>query len=335
MDETLPNDPHAHLWAEYERLTKNHLQVATVEDIFNCFRLILGRNPNPEEWIGHTSRCGEDLASVVGSYLSSLEFVRRDLLRPDEGDQPVLTAYDDFKIYTRPGDLSVGRYIAHHDYEREIQAVFRSHLKPGMAVLDIGANVGFFTMLSAAMVGREGRVIAVEPNADNVKLLEASRRENGFEQVQICCFAASATPGILALNTSHSNGTTARPGYSLNQLFSSSIVPALDLDRITSELRVDFVKIDVEGAEYLALQGLNKTLTRCRPIIVSEFTPNSMQWLSGVSSGDYLRFLQGLGYSISVIEPDGSATQCHDEAQVMTMFQRRRTDHVDLLMMPE
>ncbi len=306
---------------------------ATEADILQCFRLLLGRNPNPEEWRGHSLRRGEPLAGVVASYLNSLEFHRRGLQERTATGDVVRTRLPGFEIYSAADDAAVGRFVQQDNYEREVTAVFRRLLQPGMGVLDVGANIGYFAMLSASIVGPDGYVLAVEPNPRNARLLEASRRLNQFEQVVLCQTAAGRRTGLLVLNTSHSNGTTSDPAADLDSLLASETVASIRLDAVVpADRRIDLVKIDVEGAEYTALLGGRATLERCRPVIVSEFSPNMMPGISGVSGPHYLQWLIDLGYDLSVIEADGSATPAgRDTGAVMAAYEGRGTDHIDIL----
>ena len=310
--------------------------VATEQDILGCFRLLLGRHPNPEEWRGHSARAGEDLAGVVASYLSSLEFAQRGLLAQDHLGQMELVDLDGFRLYVASGDAAVGRDVRDdRTYEPDVTAVFRRILKPGMGVLDLGANIGYFTMLSAALVGTEGLVVAVEPNPANVKLLEASRRLNGFGQVTACQVAAGREPGLLVLNTSHSNGTTSGLPDDVNALLGAEIVPCVRGDSLVpSGRRVDLIKVDVEGAEHNALLGCSETLTYWRPTIITEFSPTLMPGISGISGPDYVRWLMGNGYAIGVVQPDGSVRPAPDADAVMAEFEAKGSDHVDLLATP-
>ncbi len=309
-------------------------EAASTEDIRACFRLLLGRDPNPEEWRGHASRAGETLHSVVASYVGSLEFSRRGLLREDESARPTLTELREFRIYSAPDDAAVGRYVQADAYEPEVSANFRRILRPGMGVLDIGANIGYFTMLGAALVGPSGHVLAIEPNGRNVRLLEASRRANGFAHVTVAQLAAGAETGVLVLHRSHSNGTTSPPGAELAALLGAETVGCVRPDALVpAARRIDLIKVDVEGAEYLALSGCAEIIRRDRPVIISEFSPNLMPGISGVSGPDFLAWLTGRGYALSVITPRGGAEPAGID-RVMAIQAERGIDHVDILAEP-
>lgn len=307
---------------------------ATPDDIAACFRLLLGRAPSPDEWRGHLTLAGAPLPGVVSSYLDSDEFAERQARRV--GRPPTRTELDGYAIYTSDDDMAVGRHVVAGRYEPEVAAVFRRFLRPGMNVLDLGANIGFFTMLAAHLVGPSGHVTAVEPNLANVRLLEASRRANGFDQVRIVPCAAGAEPGMLVLDSAYSNGITAPvSGQDDDRLRRAVLVPSLPVEALLSGRRLDFIKIDIEGAEHTALSGCAALLRRQRPVVISEFSPGLLVSNSGVAPETYLRLLLELGYAIAVIGPDGMALPCGDAGAVMAMFESRGGDHVDLLMTPD
>jgi FkbM family methyltransferase len=316
------------------RLGAEHSETATAKDIFYCFRLLLGRSPNPEEWPGHSSRAGENLANVVSSYVTCREFAARGLSTKTYRDQVELVQFPRFSMFAAHDDLAVGRHVAAgHPYEPAIAEIFERYVEPGMAVIDVGANIGYFTMLLASLVGASGLVVAVEPNPENIKLLEASRRVNGFDQVLVIQAAAGRRTGLLALNVSHSNGMTGELRDDVDALFASRPVPCFALDAILPKDRqFDFVKIDTEGAELNALIGLSETIDRDRPIIVSEFSPGMLQGISGCSGPEYLRFLIAKKYRIGVIEPDGSETSFGDDVDgVMGVYLHSGVDHIDII----
>jgi FkbM family methyltransferase len=308
---------------------------ATADDIFHCFRLILGRLPNAEEWRGHAAQVGEELDGVVASYVNSLEFGNRGLQRTDHMRDLVLAALPGFQIYLAADDAAVGRHVRDDNYERDVTAAVRRLLRPGMGVVDLGANIGYFSMLSAALVGPAGRVFAVEPNPRNARMIEASRRANGFANVLVMQIAAGVQAGLLVLHRSHSNGTTSPLTDDLNAMFGAETVPCLPVDAVLPpDQRIDFIKVDVEGAEYLALQGCERTIARWRPIIISEVSPGLMPGISGIDAPGYLTWLLRHGYTVSVIQPDGACGPASDAENVMKQYRSRGVDHVDIVAQP-
>jgi FkbM family methyltransferase len=282
-------------------------------------------------------RAGEDLSGVVASYLGSLEFARRGIMDADRGGEIVLSAVEGFQIHSSLDDAAVGRYVRAGAYEPEVTAVFRRLLREGMNVVDIGANIGYFTMLSAHLVGATGHVTAVEPNRRNVRLIEASRRANGFDNITILQMAAGRQTGLLSLHSSHSNGTTSTLGDGVAAALAADTVACVRLDSIVERGRkIDFIKIDVEGAEYTALLGCQEIIRRDHPVIVSELSPNLMPGISGVDGEVYLRWLGEQGYAIAVIEADGSLTPpMRDGGAVLRRHAERGTDHIDIVALPD
>ena len=308
---------------------------ATVDDIRACFRLLLGRDANPEELAGHYSQAGQPLPGVVSGYLKSLEFARRDLLRPP-ASEIYIAERPAFRLYADANDALIGRHVLDGSYEPEVEAVFRTILRPGMAVIDIGANIGFFSMLSASIVENSGHVLAVEPNAANARMIEASRRLNGFGQVVTAQVAAGRGTSLLVLNVSHSNGTTSAPLDDPATLLHAQTVACVAVDALVDQgRRVNLVKLDAEGAEYNALLGAAALVARDRPVIITEFSPGLLRDISGIDGPSYLMWLCAQGYELSVIQPDGAPVAMgRDTAAVMDAYVRRGTDHIDLLAMP-
>ena len=310
-------------------------QAASVEDIWHCFRLILGRNPNREEWVGHLGHVGAPLPGVVANYLNSLEFGRRGLMVQAPAAALVLAGMGEYRIYASPEDGAVGRAVIAGQYEPHVAALFRRFLRPGMNVIDIGANIGVFALLAAACVGPGGSVLAMEPNPANARLIEASRRVNGFTQLAVCQAAAGAATGLLALHAFDSNGTTSAIEQEAALLTTAHTVAALRVDDLVRGRAIDFVKIDVEGAEYLALLGCADMIGRCHPVIVSEFSPDQMPGISGVDGPAYLAWLFGFGYRVSVIGLDGRLTEPGaDAGPIMARYRADGADHIDIACLP-
>ena len=309
--------------------------LATAGDILACFRLLLGRAPGQEEMRGHMRHVGSPLADVVAGYLSSQEFKARRLASAEMGGWRLVSTMPGFSLFVSQEDAAVGAAIAASGtYEPHVTAVFERHLRPGLRVIDVGANIGWFTMLAGLRVGSGGHVLAVEPNPLNARMIEASRRANAFDHVSMLPAAAGSRNGAVSLNRTYSNASVS-PLERINVL-EAEIVPMIRLDDVIGDdwRPVGLVKIDVEGAEAIALGGLERVLRRDRPVIVSELCPNMMPGNSGVTGTDYLEWLRNLDYGIGVIEPDGSVTACATAEQAIEAHVRSGVDHIDLLLEP-
>lgn len=305
-------------------------KVATKEDILSCFRLLLGRDPNPEERAGHFARVGEPLHSVVASYLSSAEFDRQALITVKDDERPTFGEFNGLQIAAYEDDLLIGKHVLAGVYEPEVQGIVKAHLKPGMTFLDVGANIGTFSLVASKIVGPTGTVVAIEPNVNNVKLLEISRLLNGFNNMEIHAVAADEKARLLTYNNSYSNGNTSEPDIDIGILLRSTMVPAFSIDSILNGRKVDFIKIDIEGFEYNALRGASIAL-KDRPMIVSEFSATAVQG----GAEEYLSYLFGFGYNISVIEPDGSLSAPQTApGNIMDAFRDRNEDHIDFFAVP-
>ncbi len=307
---------------------------ATENDIRYCFRLLLGRLPHREEWPGHSSLVGHDLYNVVRHYVTSREFAARGMLSQSYLDAVELLHLAKFDLFVARDDLAVSAALRQNGvYEPHVTAALERHVRPGMFVVDIGANIGYLTMYLATLVGASGRVVAVEPNPENVALIEASRRVNRFDQVSILQCAAGSENGVLALNVMYCNGMTGNLPEDVGMLLGSRTVACFALDTVLPGAGpVAFIKIDVEGAELQALRGFEQTIDRDRPVIVSEFSPGMMQGTSGSPALEYLGFLIAKNYDVQVIAADGTEIPCgRDPAAVIAAYRAGGTDHADIL----
>ena len=155
---------------------------ATFGDVIACYRLLLGRQPDADGLAHYRRRlAGRPLTldELVSEFLGSVEFVRRQAERPaGEGlTGETVHACEGFQIRVDPADYAVGHTVARTgSYEPEVSSTLRQVLRPGGTFVDIGANIGWFSLLAASLVGPTGRVIAIEPNPRNVALTEAERQ---------------------------------------------------------------------------------------------------------------------------------------------------------------
>lgn len=191
------------------------------------------------------------------------------------------------------------------EYEPGTMALFRSYLKEGMTVIDIGANLGYFTVIAARRVGPQGLVLCYEPDPHNFSLLEKNIAANGFTNVKPFTLALSDKSGTRELFFGDNQTTLSFSDKKGEGRFESVATDTLDNSlKALGSPKVDMIKMDIEGAEPIALDGMLGTIARNPDIIVLfEFHPNAIKRL------DYspLRFLERwkeLGFSLSAIDED-------------------------------
>jgi FkbM family methyltransferase len=169
----------------------------------------------------------------------------------------------------------------------------RQFVRPDSTVVDIGANIGFFTINFARWVGAKGCVLAIEPEHQNLETLQKRiAREAGLARVEVIEGAAAEVnaPLFLVVNPMHpgdhrlgSNGV-AVSGYAIDSLLSER--------RLTD---ISFIKIDVQGAEFRVLKGAEQTLRSAKPTLFIEIDEAALAG-AGSSLEEVSAFLSGLGY---------------------------------------
>ncbi len=308
--------------------------LATEEDVLACFRLLLGRLPGEHEWEGHRQFVGKPLADVVAIYVNAPEFKARKLVGYSL-DSLHWKDFDGYGMYVPADDLMVGVHIlASGTYEPAVTRAFRELLRPGMRVIDVGANIGWFSCLSAHLVGATGRVVSVEAGQSNTKVLMMNRLRNAWDHLHILNVAASDRPETLLYSSNSSNGFV-REARDVGEIAGAEPVGAIPLGPLLEDGKPwHLVKIDVEGYEQKALDGLQALVRRWRPTLVIEFSPPALANLSGVSGEQFLNDLIAAGYSVTVLLHDGPEPCGADAARVMALYETARSDHIDLLMCP-
>ncbi|TSC61261.1 MAG: FkbM family methyltransferase [Parcubacteria group bacterium Athens0416_74] len=178
-------------------------------------------------------------------------------------------------------------------YEKCESKLIQEKLKPGMTFVDLGANVGLYTALAASIVGKEGRVYAFEPDTDNFSFLNKTVRKNGFTNTKCLKTAISDHNGTGRLFFSKENFGDHRIFGSENERGSTEI-ELMTLDHFVetnSISNVDFIKMDIQGAEGLAIKGMEVVLKNNPHMqIFAEFWPEGIS-KTGESPKDFLKTL--------------------------------------------
>lgn len=177
-------------------------------------------------------------------------------------------------------------------YELEKQKLFYTVLKPGQVIYDLGAHVGFYTLLSAKVVGTEGKVFSFEPVERNLYFLRKHIMLNQLFNVTILPYAVGNAQGFRRFYVTNS-------GFSEGKLSDQGnlTVEVIRLDDLMSNTRYplpDVMKIDIEGSEYEALVGAEKTIITKKPIIFLATHGEDIK-------NNCFHFLKSHGYAIEPI----------------------------------
>jgi len=303
------------------------------EDIRYCYRIFLKREPDEKGLRNYSSLIPKHvLRDLVGDFLNSPEFSSVQLYM----NEPELIDLGPFIMYVRKNDFWIGyRIYSTKEYEPHVSQALRSVLKPGMVFLDIGANIGYFTLLASSMIGDQGKVISFEPNPENVRFLRKSIKANKYNNIDLFQYAIADKKQILSLEIGGASSNGMLKEVSLfNKIVRKNTIKTVALDNFLGEQEIDVVKLDIEGAEPLALKGMMRLVKKNNPVIFLEFTPNLIQRISGISSDDFLDILFGLGYEISIInELTGETSKPMDKNELLTHCIKKEA-HADLVLYP-
>ncbi len=299
---------------------------ATADDIRYAYRLLLGREPDADgfafyrRYLGQASPNAPDIAAL---FMGSPEFQARH----PSGAAVHEVDFGGVKLFPWQGDRLIGALVVGRgEYEAHVLPRFLERTPVGGTVLDVGANIGIFTLTAARRVGPAGRVIAVEPVPLNVRSLCMGVAANGFRQVTVLPVAASGAAGVVPLLRAgdSSNGIV---DVHVHPTSAEGWVPAHRLDVLLAGLdRLDVMKIDIEGHEPQAWPGIEDLVRRHWPVIFAEFNPIAIRNHSRVEPEEYLRALFVHAPVLDALHLDGTSVRCVSSAQVMEEWERANRD---------
>ena len=248
---------------------------------------------------------------------------------------PVTRVSSDVGALWLPAEDTVMKpWIEHYGVWEPAEASFlRARLKPGMTLLDIGANVGYFSILGAGIVGPSGTVVAIEPEPVNYALLCANIWNARVGNVEPIRAAASSFSGPLSLSVSNDNcgdhrSFLERPGERV------LAVPGVRVDEVLeADTRVDLVKIDIQGADHRAVIGMEGVLARWKPVLLLEFWPLGIDEL-GDRPIDVLSDYRSLGFSVSLIAQPGADSGWTMDSQLVQAIRDSDSGFSTIILIP-
>jgi FkbM family methyltransferase len=213
---------------------------------------------------------------------------------------------------------ALDRELIYDGFEIAEAAFVARFLRPGMTVLDVGAHHGLYTLLASKCVGRDGRVIAFEPSSRERRRLETHLRWNRCSNVDVqsCALGDRAGEADLYLVEGAHDWCNSLRAPDVEARTSKVRVEVRRLDDVLEGMswpRVDFIKLDVEGAELSFLHGAQRMLRGdVRPAILVEVQDvRTAPW--GYAAREIVRLLADAGYSWFALADDGSLESVSNE----------------------
>ena len=211
-----------------------------------------------------------------------------------------------YKLEVIPGDLGISsELIMFQTHEPLTTKLLSKELKKGMTCLDVGGNIGYYTLLESNIVGNNGKVIAIEPSPVNFKHLKKNLSIQDAKNVDAYNFAAGDVDGeVNFLVYQESNGSFTIPDGETTDLPGELIkVPAKRMDTFLDELNiehVDFVRMDVEGYEHHIIKGMNNIIKNSKPMFQIEV---HVTLLGKEGTKKFLKEFQDYGYEAKYYVP--------------------------------
>lgn len=203
-------------------------------------------------------------------------------------------------------------------YERDTTVLFKKIIKPGMIVVDIGAHIGYYTRLFSKLVGPNGIVYAFEADSDNFKLLQ----KNTKNKKNIRLYNKAITNKIGSINFYKIRGSTGCHSVIASENSEKITVPATTLDSFIENEnvgRVDIIKIDIEGGEIFAFDGMKELFSEKQHLsIVSELNPTALE-LAGASPLWFLKNMRENKFEVFQILTHGNL-KLFDETQALQLY---------------
>jgi FkbM family methyltransferase len=204
------------------------------------------------------------------------------------------------KMFLDPNDTIVSKNLATRGiYESAETEIVRREIKKGDMVLDIGANIGYYTLIFAELVGENGKVFAFEPDPDNFALLNKNVQINNYHNVVLIKKGVSDKNGMAKLYLSEKN----KGDHRIYDLFDGRKFVEIETIQLDDYFRdykekIDFIKVDIQGAEVSAFHGMRNILEKNQNVkILTEFWPEGIR-NSGANPEEYLQFFTERGFKM-------------------------------------
>ena len=240
------------------------------------------------------------------------------------------------RIFINPNDPVVSGALTMGVYEKDEISFFKKTFNEDMIFVDVGANVGLYTGLALSTPNFSGTVLCIEPHAESqlylTKTIACNRPSNNTHYIFTSQHAASNIEQETLLYTNTDNKGDNRlysdPLLQANELINTSRIDKLCLNNQITE--INFLKIDVQGAEFNAIKGAESILNQSpNCIILSEFWPFGLQ-SNGHNAEEYLQLLKSLGFNLYLLGKRGTLSTINEKQLIQSTQGRNYRNIVGL-----
>lgn len=208
----------------------------------------------------------------------------------------VATEILDYKMFLNPKDEVITPFMyAYRHWEPNETSIIFHNLKEGDVFIDVGANIGYYTLLASKKVGITGHVYSFEPETENYELLKQNIILNNLQNVTVEKKAVANKPGRMKLYLNPTNkGDHSLRDDKMNRDYQE--VDVISLDDYFKDKKINFIKIDVQGADVLVIKGAKGIMSNNPNIlIVSEFSTMNFRKMN-TDPKEYLDELSKMGF---------------------------------------
>ncbi|ATE84735.1 hypothetical protein B9J07_25630 [Sinorhizobium sp. LM21] len=275
------------------------------------FQLLLERDPSQDEIDARLDRYS-DIRQVRNEIIRSPEYVIKN--GGNVAYREAQNVFADLMPYGVNGLLCVnlsdyiGLSIVNAQYELDEVAFVKKRVKPGYTFVDVGANIGLFTIIASDLVWSGGKVFAFEPVPATLHYLRRSIAANRFCSnvtiMQTIVADRSSDDFEIAFQPIEEGSGSSGGSFIVNKCeqlaphLKREAIGAEPMDKLISEgEKVHFIKVDIEGAEPLAMKGAERILSTYSPLVMSEVHPAQLQAVSKTDWRGYFELMRGYGYT--------------------------------------
>lgn len=290
--------------------------ISTSDYLLWAYRLLLGREPEHAGSIAAWTDASR--REIVERFLDSPEFLAQHSPHAWMAEKRdfwfIAELANGVRFWLRANDGPRSRAVLSGAYAPDETGFIRRYVKRGMNAVDIGADIGWFTVNMAALVGPAGHVDAFEPRPEVAHHLQRTVAENRYANVAVHRYALAGEDGY---------GTLVRDGDGLTRMARGELAAAaatepVALRRLDSVVwgTVHFIRIAIGGGEKLVFDGADLILDRDRPVILSRLDDAGLGQTSQVSAADYVRIFEHRDYEVRGVLPGGRCGERLGEAEV-------------------